>query len=111
MTASWAGSSKTVFLNGEDSGKIERQMLTLMADGRAHWLRRPVWDVYSGISAGISHFSDEFLSVSADDDGTFNGFAFQLIPIGVRLGRHTGGFFETGFGTNGFVKAGLSQGF
>jgi hypothetical protein len=35
VTASWAGSSKTVFLNREDSGKIERQMLTLMADGRA----------------------------------------------------------------------------
>ena len=73
----------------------------------AHWLRRPAWDVYSG----ISHFGDEFLSVLTDDDGTFDVIACQLIPIGVRFGCHTGGFLETGFDTNGFVKAGLSQGF
>jgi hypothetical protein len=33
----------------------------------------------------------------------------QLLPFGIRMSGNTGGFFETGIGMNGFVKAGLSQ--
>ncbi len=111
LTGSWAGSSRTTFIDGEDRGKDEIQLLTLMADGRAHWLRRPVVDLYSGLGLGVTQVSDKFLAVPTGAKDEFTSVAFQLIPIGIRVGRHTGGFFETGFGTNGFVKAGLSQRF
>jgi opacity protein-like surface antigen len=111
VTGSWAGSSRTTYVNGRDSGDDEIQLLTLLVDGRGHWLRRPIVDLYSGIAIGATHVSNKFLDVPTGGDDEFTGLAFQLIPIGVRVGRNTGGFFETGFGTNGFVKAGLSQRF
>jgi hypothetical protein len=39
-------------------------------------------------------------------------FAYQINPIAIRVGNdRIGGFVEAGFGTKGFVTAGLSLGF
>ena len=109
LTGSWAGSSRTTFVNGRDRGKDEIQLLTLVADARAHWLRKPRVDLYSGIAFGITHLSSDFLAVPTGGKDESTVPAIQLLPFGIRIGGNTGGFFETGIGTNGFVKAGLSQ--
>ena len=106
VTGSWAGARKTAYFRGEDVGKVDRRLITLMIDWRAHWLRRPAWDLYSGVAVGVGEMSTDLYS-APDEDGTYPTFHF--IPIGVRGGRDWGIFAETGFGLNGFVKAGVSR--
>ncbi len=106
VTTSWAGSRRTVFIGGADNGEVERRLITVVADGRAHWLRRPNVRLYSGLALGYAQLSDD-LGNLADKDA-LNTLAFHIIPVGVRVGRDVGGFFEVGAGWHGFFKAGLS---
>ncbi len=109
ITAGWAGSSKTTFINGVDHGKDDIQVLTLMGEWRAHWLRRSAMDLYSGLGAGVHQASHKFLTAPTGGDEELTVPAFQLMPFGIRAGRDWGGFFEILIGTNGLLKAGLSR--
>jgi hypothetical protein len=106
VTGSWAGAKKTMRLMGNDAGRVERRLLTLMVDGRAHWLRRPRVELYSGLAFGFTSLGDEWAALAEEED--LNGVGFHAIPIGIRFGRDVGGFLETGVGYHGFLKAGLS---
>lgn len=110
VTGSWAGSSKRVYFDGRDIGSVERQLLSLTFDWRAHWLRLPSADLYSGLSSGVLNLGDRLGAPGGRDD-SMTGAAFQIVPIGARLGRTWGGYVETGIGTHGFFKAGLSRRF
>ncbi len=110
VSGSWAYSSKRAYFRGEDIGKVERQLLAFTADWRAHWLRRSSVDLYSGLSAGFLNFSDELGAPGGGDDSETT-LALQAVPLGARFGRAWGGSLETGIGTNGFVKLGLSRRF
>ena len=106
VTASWAGARKTVHVHGTPYGKVERRLLTLMAEGRAHWLRRRSVELYSGIALGVAQMGDDLSSLSEEGDLTTLGF--HVTALGMRVGRDVGGFLELGAGFNGFLKAGLS---
>lgn len=106
VTATWAGAKKTMFFRGRSVGDVERRQMTLTVDGRAHWFRRPSAELYTGLALGVGAFSDALVG-APDENDTF--LAFHLVPIGVRFGRDWAGFFETGFGVNGFVRAGVSR--
>ncbi len=108
VSGSWASASKTMYILDEPVADVERRLLTVMADWRAHWLRRPAWDLYSGVAVGLSNYSDDLYS-APDEHGNFP--TLNLIPVGVRVGREWGGFGELGIGLNGFVRAGLSHRF
>lgn len=110
ISASWAGSRKTAYHDGREIGRVDRQMIAVTTDWRAHWLRRPAVDLYSGVSLGMLNFSDQ-IGVPGGQDDSITGFAFQLVPLGARFGRAWGGYAETGFGTHGFIKVGLSNRF
>jgi hypothetical protein len=106
VTGSWAGSRRTMFVGGVDRGDVERRLLTVMADGRAHWFRRPRVSLYSGLAFGLATLSDDLEDLPDEDDLT--GAAFHVIPIGIRFGRDVSGFVELGAGWHGFLKAGLT---
>jgi len=106
VTASYGSAERTLYIFREDQGKVDRRMLTFMADGRAHWLTRPGMDLYSGFAFGVARTSDELLSTSHEEEDVMP--AFQLTFIGVRVGHDVGGFLELGAGFNSIVKAGLS---
>ncbi len=106
LTASWAGSRRTVYVLGEDAGKSERQLISLLADGRAHWLARRHVDLYSGVAIGFTQLSDKLGAISADENDNFLGF--HVIIAGVRVGRDMAGFLELGAGWNGILKAGVN---
>jgi hypothetical protein len=105
VTASWAGSQREMFFDGDYAGDVERRMYSLMLDGRARWLRRPGWQLYSGLALGAVALTDE----DEDDRGSESGLGWHLIPLGVRVGREVAGFAEVGVGWHGFLKAGLTR--
>jgi len=109
VTASWTGSSKTVFIDGEDRGEDQVRILTLMAEWRVHWLRNPSVDLYSGLGGGVFQLRHKVVTFSIAGQEAKIWPAVQLIPLGVRAGRDWGGFFELLIGTNGLLKAGLSR--
>jgi hypothetical protein len=77
------------------------ELTTMAAEARGHWLRRPRVDLYSGLALGV------ISQTGCVDPATFP--AIQLVLFGIRFGGETGGFFESGIGTNGFLKVGFSQ--
>lgn len=107
VTGSWAGSKRTMVISGTPRGDVERRLLTAMVDARGHWYRRPSVDLYSGLALGGAHLSDDLEEVG--DEDSVSGFAFHVIPIGIRAGRDWGASFELGIGWHGFIKAGLSR--
>jgi hypothetical protein len=106
VTGSWAGARRTMHFFGEEAGQVERRVLTVMADARGHWLRRPSLDLYSGLALGAVQWSDDWESVPNEED--FTHFGFHVIPVGVRVGRDLGVFLESGVGWHNLLKAGLS---
>ena len=75
-----------------------------MANGNICYNPRNIVQLYSGLSAGVSVFTQSDSSQS--DSKTI--FAFQVNVIGLRVGHKFGGFFELGFGYDGIINAGLS---
>ena len=106
VTASYAHASRTMFFLGDEVGTFSRGLVTVLVDGRGHWVRRPSLDLYSGLALGVAHTSDKWASTSEEDHLTTA--AFHLIPVGCRAGRDVGVFLETGIGWNNFFKVGLS---
>lgn len=106
VTGSWAGSRKTMYVRGARYDEVERRLLTLMAEGRLHWLRKPAVGLYSGLALGVFQMSDDLASLPKSDDLT--GPGIHVILLGVRAGRDVGGFLELGAGFNGFLEAGIS---
>jgi len=106
VTAGWAGSRKPEYFQGQQLGDVERRLLSVMADLRGHWLRRPAWDFYSGLAAGVGQLRTDLISTPDEDELCP---AFQVTLLGVRGGREWGAFGEMGVGLTGFVKGGLSR--
>ena len=106
VTASWAGGRRTMYFLDEEIGEAERRMITVMADARAHWFRRPAVEIYSGVALGMVQYGDEWGDVA--DDESYTHVGFHVTPVGVRVGRDLGVFAELGVGWHNFLKAGLS---
>ncbi len=75
-----------------------------MANSNVCYNPSNIVQLYSGLSAGISVFTQSDSSQS----GSKTIFAFQVNAIGLRVGHKFGGFFELGFGFDGIINAGLS---
>ena len=83
------------------------------------YLRRNLFQLYGSVSAGVDftrHYETgltERGKEQAQKKSKFKtGFAYQVNPIGLRIGNNRiGGFVEAGLGYKGFVTAGLSLGF
>ena len=72
------------------------------------YLRRNIFQMYSGVGLGISHQNE-----SGEDIESYNKthFAYQANLVGLRLGKEVAGFLELGFGCNGIVAAGIAYQF
>lgn len=99
--------------NGSESTE-EITYLTVMPALDVTYYRSNVVRLYGTVMAGVGLLStkvtrsDEELNDGGDD---MAAFAFQLNPIGVRVGKQIAGFAELGVGTKGFVTLGLSAAF
>ena len=83
------------------------------------YLRRNLFELYGSASAGVdfSRHYETGLTAKGKELAQKNSkfgteFAYQVNPIGVRVGNSKiGGFVEAGLGYRGFVTAGISLGF
>ena len=83
------------------------------------YLKRNRFELYSSASAGVDfsrHYETGLTARGtelAQKNSKFDTeFAYQINPIGVRVGNsRIGGFVEAGLGYRGFVTAGISFGF
>lgn len=83
------------------------------------YLRRNLFQLYGSFSAGVDftrHYetglTERGKELAQKKSKFETGFAYQVNPIGLRIGNNRiGGFVEAGLGYKGFVTAGLSLGF
>lgn len=70
--------------------------------------------LYGTLMAGVGLLNSKTTQSDPDLDDKDNStiaFAFQVNPIGIRVGKQVAGFAELGAGTRGFVTLGLSASF
>ena len=112
--------SKTTY-TGDASPSIEEKELNLLVLPTAElvYFKRSLFSLYGSAAAGMNfnRRSEKGLTAmgreNALKDSHFSQeFAYQVNPIGVRIGnKYIGGFIEGGIGYKGFVTAGLSFNF
>jgi len=91
-----------------DVGDIINNYYTVMATARFNYLSKKIITLYSRVGIGYTLWL-EYINGDNQYQDQSNGFvAFQLTPIGIRIGTKVGGFFEAGFGSEGIVAAGVS---
>lgn len=81
----------------------------LMPTGRFYYKQKPKVALYGSLGAGALFANKTERSGSLKETEKFSTFAFQINPIGVRVGNRFGGFGELGFGMKGFVTLGFSM--
>ncbi len=96
------------FYNNIDDSLVNmesKNIITAMAFARLTWLNRPFVRMYSMVGMGRS-FSLE------GELGDGDGFAMQVVPLGISAGRNLYGFAETGLGTSYFgINVGIGYRF
>lgn len=95
-------------MDDESIATLKNQYHTLMLRGKGVWVAKPVFQLYSALAAGPS-----FARAKNNKGETKSNteFAFQVSPIGIRVGNHIAFFLEGGFGYQGMLSGGLSARF
>lgn len=113
--------SNKLTLNGQTTPSIKECKLNFMILPTAEFIyfKRNLVELYGSASAGVNlcresekALNDEGKEAASKNASLSTTFAYQINPIAVRVGNdRVGGFVEAGFGTKGFVTAGVSVGF
>lgn len=108
-------------MNGEKTPSIEERNLNFIILPTAEFIyfKRNIVELYGSAAAGVNlsrdsekGLNEEGKKLASTKSSLSTSFAYQINPIAVRVGNdRIGGFVEAGFGTKGFVTAGLSLGF
>lgn len=107
----YEGINQTTEFDKGSSYRSAYRIITLMPSIYFHYIRRPIFTVYSGFSVGASLWLYQY-DFSPNNSFNTNGnkftFALQLTGIGVRVGKDVAGFLELGAGNAGVIRGGLS---
>lgn len=113
----FAKTSSQLMLNGETSTSIKEKELNFLVLPTAEftYFKRRLVELYGSASAGVSlkRHSETGLTdagkKAAQKTDLNAAFAYQVNPIGLRVGNdRIGGFVEAGMGHKGFLTAGVS---
>lgn len=104
-------SKDTEFTKANDTYIVHRKtsFILVLPTGQYNYLSREKVQLYGNLGVGLLSYSVD----ESKDDGTtsgdnYAGFAFQLNPVGVRVGKQFAGYAELGFGFKGIVNIGAS---
>jgi hypothetical protein len=91
----------------------KERFFTMAATFRTYWVHKKIFSLYSHVAAGVSIKSHEEKrnDFGGYDNTPKNRFAYQITPVGIRIGTHIGGFAELGYGYQGMICAGVSYRF
>lgn len=104
MQGSYTAFNKEYTVLSSAKLKIVSTFITAMLNTNYCYNPRNVVQFYSGLSAGLSVFTQTD-SLRSDNKTVF---AFHVNAIGIRVGKTFGGLLELGFGFNGIINGGLS---
>lgn len=121
MDVGMAKVTSKVKYSGDKAPSVKEKELNLMVLPTAEFVyfKRNLVELYGSAAAGMNftrHYETgltEKGKTMAQKDSKFNHeFAYQVNPIGLRVGNNrVGGFVEAGLGFRGFVTAGVSLNF
>jgi hypothetical protein len=94
-------------------GDFRTNHTTMAIEGDIRWVKKNAFQLYSGIGLGYTFTSETGeISATGDTDTNKSGHvAFQINPLGMRMGKRLGAFAEIGFGYKGIANFGLSYQF
>ncbi|WP_461532036.1 hypothetical protein [Sinomicrobium sp.] len=94
-----------------DSYTSKINAFVIMPTGELSYSKSSMIDFYGTASLGVMVLSSKNdIQGEMLKDSDFS-FAFQINPLGLRIGRQLGGFVELGFGHKGIVNIGASYRF
>ncbi|MCF0049362.1 hypothetical protein LXM25_04790 [Dyadobacter sp. LJ53] len=100
-----ASAQETRFFKWYDN-EPRPKTLAIAAESNFFYLKRPKINLYSSMSAGFfGSWKNEYNGIS---NTSFISPTLHYSPVGIRVGRDTGGFVELGYGFKGLVSGGLS---
>lgn len=93
---------------GTDNTKARDTWYSLMPQARYFWYTTSRTNIYSKVAAGLSARRNKY----TNNNGIIEKFrdfnvAWQVSAIGIEYGNIVCGFAEAGFGTQGFIQAGV----
>ena len=93
---------------GRDNTKARDTWYSLMPQARFFWYTNKNMNVYSKAAVGLTARRNKYTN-NNDIIEKFRDFniAWQVSAIGVEFGNIVCGFAEAGFGTQGFIQAGV----
>jgi len=104
--------SRNLLSGSEVRGDMKSTYGHLMAGASFHYLRGEVIGLYSSLAGGLAVNWDEANYVDEPSTSDTRALpAFQITPIGMRVGKSVGAFLELGFGYRGMAILGLSYDF
>lgn len=107
LLANYEGYTRTYFFSTGTVSRLRDDFITLMFRTDFRWVNAQVLQLYSSVAVGGNYIHSYELGNPAK--GLENVVpAFQLTPLGLRLGTRVGLFVELGFGWNGLAAAGIS---
>jgi hypothetical protein len=89
--------------------KSNDNWLAVMPRMDVKWINASAFKVYSSLAAGVSLYSSE--NPQSGESANKITFAFQVSPVGIRLGNAFAVYAEAGFGFRGMLHGGLSYKF
>lgn len=106
--------SRIVNLGINTTFTIDDFMFAPMLNLKLYWLNRGCFSMYSRIGAGMyiqfgerGEFDFPSFESNSCNTGPSIGFAYQISPIGIELGRKCAYYLEAGWGFTGVVETGL----
>lgn len=96
-------------------GDIHVDSYCIMPSASVIYLNKKYIQLYGDVAVGVGIQNERFTAQKGtsvkNDSNTSTYFAFQLSPIGVRVGGKLAGFAEYGVGYKGCILAGISYRF
>lgn len=89
-----------------DTTKSTTRYVTVLPNVQFSYIKTAIIDFYGSASVGVIFAQTSYKNMNTRGNNT--GFAFQVNPVGIRVGKKLGGFLEAGFGYKGLINAGLS---
>ncbi|WP_048504897.1 hypothetical protein [Chryseobacterium angstadtii] len=102
---------KTATTSNTDDIKKTRHMFIAMPVVEYSYIKTPWLNFYGSAAAGINFTSSTERKNRQTEKDNKVGFAYQVSPAGLRVGKKLAGFVEVGYGNKGIVTAGISYGF
>ena len=92
------------YKNSDETGSERINFISVMPAFEFTYYQNNLIRLYGAALAGITILNMQ--TDSSDDSNVM--FAFQVNPVGVRIGKQFGGFLELGAGSKGFITLGAS---